>query len=207
MLHNGIPCEPEHFIKEAVRKGQPREIIANVPSEVKDVVHGILSGDVKERFAARAAFMKKWLKRSLELKDAEQKLFDGMPPYLQKLLVGKRLLLWKEILLDLGYPDATIVEDVIGGFSLTGWSLRTGVFKPDVRRPNLSVSQLISMCPRLNAAVVESLANSAPSEHDQLVWDETMAEVERGWLHPSDGNGECFIAKRFAVRGQSAIGG
>ena len=199
ILYFGIPCEPEDFIAVAVRKGHPRDIIANVLREVKRVVHEILSGDVKNRYEVRAAFMKKWLKRSLELRAAEQKLHDGMPPYLQKLLAGKRLLLWKEILVDLGYPDAAIVDDVIGGFSLTGWSPRTGVFQPDVRRPNLSVPQLVSMSPGLNAAVIESLSNAAPSEHDQLVWDETMAEVERGWLLPSDNCGECFIAKRFPV--------
>ena len=55
------------------------------------------------------------------------------------------------------------------------------------------------MSPGLNAAVIKSLEKSAPSEYDQLVWDETMAEVDRGWLIPSDASGECFIAKRFPV--------
>ena len=199
VLYIGIPREPSDFISEAVRKGHPRDIIANVPEEVKQVVHEILSGDFKRRFAVRASFLKKWLKRSLELKTDAMNLHQNMPPYLRKLLSGKRLLLWKEILNDLGYPDAAIVDDVIRGFALTGWSPKTGVFQPDVRRPNLSIQQLINMSPGLNAAVIESLNNSAPSEHDQLVWEETMSEVERGWLLPSDNNGECFIAKRFPV--------
>ena len=55
------------------------------------------------------------------------------------------------------------------------------------------------MSPGLNAAVIKSLEKSAPSEYDQLVWDETMAEVDRGWLISSDASGECFIAKRFPV--------
>ena len=54
------------------------------------------------------------------------------------------------------YPDTAIVDDVIRGFALTGWSPKTGVFQPDVRRPNLSVQQLICMSPGLNAAVIES---------------------------------------------------
>ena len=199
VLYVGVPREPGDFIADAVRKGHPRDIIANVPEEVKRVIFEILSGDFKNRFQCRAAFMRKWLKRSLELRAAEQDLHEGMPSYLQKILSGKRLLLWKEILVDLGYPDAAIVDDVIKGFSLTGWSPRTGVFQPDVRRPNLSIPQLVSMSPGLNAAVVESLSNASPSEHDQLVWDETLAEVERGWLVPSNSSGECFIAKRFPV--------
>ena len=51
----------------------------------------------------------------------------------------------------------------------------------------------------LNAAVVNSLSSSSPSEHDQLVWDETLMEVEKGWLAPSKADSECFVAKRFPV--------
>ena len=161
VLYIGVPREPEDFIADAVRKGHPRDIIANVAEEVKRVIHEILSVHVKNRFEVRAAFMKRWLKRSLELRAAEQKLHEGMPQYMQKILAGKRLLLWKEILVDLGYPDAAAVDDVISGFSLTGWSPRTGVFQPDVRRPNLSIPQLVSMSPGLNAAVIESLSNAS----------------------------------------------
>ena len=42
---------------------------------------------------------------------------------------GKRLLLWKETLIDLGYPDSAIIDEAIGGFSLTGWSNKSGVFE------------------------------------------------------------------------------
>ena len=43
---------------------------------------------------------------------------------------GKKVLLWKEILQDLQYPNATIVHDIILGFSLTGRAPKTGVFEP-----------------------------------------------------------------------------
>ena len=68
------------------------------------------------------------------------------------------------------------------GFQLTGWAPSTGVFRPDVRRPARSVPQLISMAPGLNAAVVEPPKNATLTEHDQLVWDEMLAEVDRCWL-------------------------
>lgn len=69
VLHVGIPREPEYFIREAVSKGHPRDVITNVPDEVKCVVHSILDEDVAERFSLRAAFMKKCLRRSLELRE------------------------------------------------------------------------------------------------------------------------------------------
>ena len=51
----------------------------------------------------------------------KKSLHDGLPDHLKRILEGKRLLLWKEILMDLGYPDASVVDDMISGFALTGW--------------------------------------------------------------------------------------
>ena len=39
VLYIGVPREPEDFIADAVRKGHPRDIIANLPEDVKSVVH------------------------------------------------------------------------------------------------------------------------------------------------------------------------
>ena len=121
------------------------------------------------------------------------------PHHVQRILEGKRLLLWREILVDLEYPDVAVIDDICSGFKLTGWAPSTGVFRPDVRRPSLGLQQLISMSKGLNASVVNSLQGAVESEHDQFVWDETMTEVDRGWLAPSSMEGECFVAKRFPV--------
>ncbi|CAL1141652.1 unnamed protein product [Cladocopium goreaui] len=50
----GIPREPADFIRDAVRKGHPRDIIAQVPKEIKDVVQSMLDGDMSGRFKSRA---------------------------------------------------------------------------------------------------------------------------------------------------------
>ena len=199
LLQVGIPREPADFIRDAVRKGHPRDIIAQVPQEIRIVVQSMLDGDISGRFKSRAAFLKKWLKRSLELKNEEQSLHQKLPHHLQRILEGKRLLLWREILVDLEYPDVAVIDDICSGFQLTGWAPSTGVFRPDVRRPSLGLQQLISMSKGLNASVVNSLQGAVESEHDQFVWDETMTEVDRGWLAPSSMEGECFVAKRFPV--------
>lgn len=124
-----------------------------------------------------------------------------MPQHLRRILEGKRLLLWREeILVELEYPDVAVVDDMCSGFKLTGWAPCTGVFRPDVRRPSLGIKQLISMSKGLNAAVVNSLHGAVESEYDQFVWNETITEVEKGWLAPSSmEESECFVAKRFPV--------
>ena len=127
LLQVGIPREPADFIRDAVRKGHPRDIIAQVPQEIRIVVQSMLDGDISGRFKSRAAFLKKWLKRSLELKNEEQSLHQKLPHHLQRILEGKRLLLWREILVDLEYPDVAVIDDICSGFKLTGWAPSTGV--------------------------------------------------------------------------------
>ena len=147
-----------------------------------------------------AQFFRKWLKRSLELKSQEEDLHAQMPLHLRRVLKGKKLLLWKEILVDLQYKDAGVIDDVIKGFSLTGWAPKTGVFEPWVRKPEYSLDHLLKLAPALNAAVTGALTSATDGEHDQFVWDETQKEVEQGWLYPADHCKPECIAKRFPLQ-------
>jgi hypothetical protein len=149
--------------------------------------------------------MKRWLKRSLELRADAYRLHQSMPPHLRKILKGKRLLLLKEILTDLQYPDVGVVDDIISGFQLTGWAPKTGVFEPDVRRPQLSVDQLIKMAPGINARVIRSVEEAPADQTTDHVWAETWAEVEKGWLKPASSSKDCSVAKRFGLQQKSKI--
>eukprot|EP00435_Cladocopium_sp_Y103_P035915 s3494_g9.t1 len=155
-----------------------------------------LMADPRHKPSAQEGRMKR---RSLELKEQEAKLHASLPAHLQRVLEGKKLLLWKEILLDLQYPDAGVIDDVIKGFSLTGWATATGVFEPWVRKPDYSLEHLLKLAPALNASVTGSLASAAETEHDQFVWDETQAEVSQGWLTPTVHSSPECIAKRFPL--------
>jgi len=110
-----------------------------------------------------------------------------MPLHLRRVLKGKKLLLWKEILVDLQYKDAGVIDDVIKGFSLTGW-------------PEYSLDHLLKLAPALNAAVTVALTSATDGEHDQFVWDETQKEVEQGWLYPADHCKPECIAKRYPLQ-------
>ena len=157
------------------------------------------------RFAKRANFMKKWLTRSIELKQEEFKLHQNLPEHLQRILKGKRLLLFKEILQDLQYSDVSVVDYIIAGFSLTGWAPKTGVFDPDVRRPQISIDQLKKMAPGLNANITRAVDSSPVDDTTEHVWQETWAEVEKGWLKPVQSAEGCSVAKRFGLQQKSKI--
>ena len=154
IIHAGFPRTPEEFLGEAIAKGHPHNLIARVPEASEGAINNLLFSPLHVRLESRANFFAKWLKRSLELKGAEADLHRQLPPHLRKVLQGKKLLLlWKEILVELQYKDVAVIDDIIQGFSLTGWAPRTGVFEPWVRKPEYSLEHLLKLAPALNAAV------------------------------------------------------
>lgn len=58
----------------------------------------------------------------MELSQEEKALHRKLPPHKRKILEGKRLLVLKEILIDEGYPDVQLVQEIEDGFDLVGTS-------------------------------------------------------------------------------------
>ena len=201
ILHFGIPKEPHDFIADATAKGHPRDIIAKVPPTVKVLLKELACGEMSRRFAKRASFMKRWLKRSLELKDKELELHQQLPTHLQKILHGKRLLLFKEILTDLNYSDVAVVDDIVSGFQLTGWAPKTGVFDEDVRRPQLTLDQLKKMAPGINASIQRAVDDTQVDQTTEHVWKETWLEVEKrkGVVKPCHNIHGLFCCQTFWI--------
>ena len=207
IIHVGIPRTPEEFLCESLKVGHPKNLLKRIGIDLKKAVENINESNHANIVADRARFFKKWLARAKELQDAENKLHTDMPCHLRQILRGKRLLLWKEILVDLEYPDAAIIDEAIQGFKLTGWTVPTGVFQPDVRAPGHSVDQLKGMARGLNSAVVGSLRSAEWNQLDEQALRETEEEVAKGWLRPSSNVNldESFVAKRFPLEQKDKI--
>ena len=94
----GVRRNPASFLEEAIEAGHARDFLARAPVEVRQLLQSFANDKLEVRFAKRASFMKKWLKRSLELKQPEEDLHRRLDAQLKPLLLGKRPLLWSEIL-------------------------------------------------------------------------------------------------------------
>ena len=148
------------FIKDAHEFGHPRRAFARVPQLMRESLEEVFLGDPFDIKSKRAGFLKKWMKRAVQLGVEEQQLHASLPSHLRTLLKDKKLQLWKEILLDLRYPDWKIVDEICQGFPLTWWAQASGVFQTRVKPPDFSLEQLEGMAKGLNMAVVASLESS-----------------------------------------------
>ena len=199
ILQIGVPKDPKTFLDDAVKVGHPRDMIARAGEMERSLLNRFVEQPMAVRFEKRAFAFKRWLKRSLELKEEEERLRDSLPEHLKPLLSGKRLLLWKEILQELQYSDFSVVDDICNGFPLTGWAKKTDVFESCVRRPEHSLEQLKKKSKGLNAAVLGSLSKGDWTEVDSKVWADTKDELDKGWLSQAFDVPFSFVAKRFGL--------
>ena len=75
---------------------------------------------VADRMQHRAKTLKHWLKRSIELKMEEKEVHGALHPDVARVLQGKKILLWEEMLSAINYEDMGVVEEFKAGTMLTG---------------------------------------------------------------------------------------
>ena len=81
--------------------------------------------------------MKKWTARAKDLKLEEEKFRERMPG-VRNVLGDKRWVLFKEILDDLNYPDSQLIDDIAGGFKLSGCITKSTFFHARSKKPAFS---------------------------------------------------------------------
>ena len=99
----GIPRDPWDFLARAIEVGHPRSLAIHLNEEVTNMLQQNFAGDLHSLVKERAAYLMKWTTRCKELESEEKLLHCSLEPHLQQVLRGKRLLVFQEMLNDLGY--------------------------------------------------------------------------------------------------------
>ena len=139
----GIPAEPLDFLEKAIAAGHPRGVEVHVDELIHNVVIENFHDSPYNLAKKRIQFFKRWQERAKCIDRQGDAFIRQAPAHAQKILMGKRLQLWDEILRDLGYVDNNLITDIANGFDLTGWLRKSGVFTVGVRRPSFSRETLL----------------------------------------------------------------
>ena len=197
----GAPWTTETFIQEATNRGHPTSLFEGLAPMVVDAIHSSPTRDPAAIARKRASFLKKWTTRPAQLTKDEEELHSSLPKHRRLILRGKRILVLKEMLAELQYPDLSVADDILNGFDLVGTAGAEGVLPADFQPATLTVQDLEEQANKSNKAIMNSCKSSGSPLVDAELWQKTLEEEDKGWLQslervPLDGG---RVSRRFAV--------
>ena len=152
----------------------------------------------------------KYVKEAKELESENRKILRTMPPEMREVMKTKRLSLMRKILVDHGYPDVQIVDDMAAGFELVGEApSSSGILPPKFTPADLHVDELSAGAAMAREACRLSTKSSGCGETDSGVWLNTLEERDKGWLvgplEWEDLGADTVVSRRFPLRQGSKI--
>ena len=203
----GLPSDPDDFVQRALRAGHPRGMDVHVDASMASVVKANLVDPPFCLAKKRVEFMKRWTARAKDFKLEEEKFRERMPEHVRSVLGDKRLVLFKEILDDLKYPDTKLIDDIACGFKLSGYMTKSNVFRARSKRPAFSLETLRKLSRSFNARNVDALRKRQDAELEEQTWKETEEELRKGWifLDNSEDLDNKFLGRRFGIHQGSKV--
>lgn len=199
----GVYFSEQQFLEEAMRAQHPLSVELALPQELREAIQFNFQAADHEVVECRAAFLSKWVNRAKELGAEEINLKKSMDPNVALAVRSKRILVFKEMLLETNFPDAGIVDELINGASLTGevplTAMLPGKFTPAIA----TESEIRASAMRIRPKLDSDNLGSGDSTIDAEVWRKTLEEVEKGWLQGplprSSVPGDQPISRRFGL--------
>jgi hypothetical protein len=178
----GVYRSMEAFIEEAISVNHPFDTLFHPLEEQKRALHFILSNAPQDLVKYRLNAIKHLIERRKFLADQEAVLHETLPEHLKKILKGKQLLLFKEILTLHRYPDIQIVDDIIRGADIVGKTPFCPVYQKCLVPATLSVEELKARSPMARKLIIQEVESQPCTEMDAELWSATIEERDKGWL-------------------------
>ena len=112
--------DPVEFLYKACEIGHPQNIVLGLSAEVQTAVKTVARLPAEQIIMIRGQWFGKYVAEAKELAIENWKILSTMPSEMREVMKTKRLALMRKILIDHGYPDAQIVDDMASGFQLVG---------------------------------------------------------------------------------------
>ena len=201
----GIPFEPEEFIFEAAQRGHPRLFSRLVPSVLQEAINNnFCEGSLHRLPMDRSLWFAKWTERAKQLRHEDMEIKSALPEHAAKILEPKRLALFKEILLDLNYPDAGAFDELVQGTELVGEVQPYGIFEKAFKPAEKTIEQVRQASRSERLLNFYKCSSSGDGEIDEMVYSKTLEEVEFGWacgpLELDHLPNDAVVSRRFGLR-------
>ena len=175
----GMPWSAEEFVEKAKKLMHPFDKEVLVPPAVAEVIIRSAGLGPTKSGSDRKATMAYYTDRAKALARDEAKLHKTLHPDVEGIVKNKRILLFREMLTDIGYDDMGVVKLLEEGIRVVGDLEKVGIWKPADALATLGPKTLWA-----NSALIqkEMLTPRPPCEEDQAVWDATVEEEKLGGI-------------------------
>lgn len=178
----GCIWSEREFVERALEARHPLAVGEAMPEQLVAAIQFNLQKSDHEVAKLRTDFLAKWAMRAKQLQPAETNLKMSMDPYVANAVKSKRILLFKEMLEDTGFPDPGVADELQFGSDLVGEVPATGMLPGKVVPALSTLEELEQNAKRIRGKVENDSRGSGDPEVDRQVWIKTMDEVEAGWL-------------------------
>ena len=177
----GIPWTADEFVHEACLPGQ-KNYLGYMPDGLRECIESIASKTPSTRGANVAAELRKWVGRARALEVEEMDLKAKIPKHCKAILRKKRLCLFREMLVASGHEDISIVDDIKGGFAISGPRPAKDAFKPKRTSAVMTVGDLRGCASIVRKGIIDSTGPTGNDHLDASTMEATTKELERGWI-------------------------
>lgn len=200
----GIHWHADDFVKQAIGKVHPREAMHSIPSILMQAIDRINGTSASQLAQERTANARKWMLRTMELREMEQNLKSQMDPHCSAVLCKKNLLVYKEMMQQCGYGDRGLFRDVCKGFKLLGDLQPSNVFPSKPSFATLTEEQVVFGAEFNRKALVSSAFRPMDDDIKRGVYEATVKELESGWLEGpfsvADLPKSAVLTRRFGIK-------
>ena len=173
---------PVELVNAALTAKHPIDYAFPLPDVLIRAVARVLEEGPALTNARRKLNLKKAQRLVSSLKKDELELHNSLSPGLARVLEGKNFLVWKHLMGQTRFNDDSLFQEMIDGFDLVGQASTSGEF-PYLHKPALqSVRELWKKSKWLRAAVIGKCKASDRKDLDEITWNKTLEERDRGWL-------------------------
>ena len=187
MIEVGIYAAPKEYLDMARNLVHPLDGDLAISDWTKQALFDLLTTHPSSIAGRRAAFLKHVLEVRLRLEPDEAALHGSMAPHIQRVMKGKRLLLFQHLLAEYEYDDMGVMDELVGGAALTGVQK---VPPYADRKISASASTREILESEATWRTLATMQRSTPGEDRESLLAMGNKEVEAGFL-----SGPFFSAK------------
>lgn len=178
----GVWRTPDEFVEQAMLVQHPFDDSSSMDDTNKMNIFLLLTEGPEARATKCKISLEYYKQRAAALQEEEDFIHRQLDEDRQRIVKGKRSLLFEEMCRDAGIHGEDLHHLQLAGVNLTGEDGDTRLFTKQAQKPAMSVVQLMKSSKWSRNMILRRKKEQTTDEVRQAVWDTTLGEVERGWL-------------------------